>query len=237
MPSLLLPYRPLSKAALAPGLVASKSQTYTDTTITPPRGGASAISTTTSSSTGIRTLAWSPLGSLIATADARTLRVWNPERNSVKYSTELKPPLPSSPSAVGGVGTAVGGASVSTGAGINGAATGPAGGRAARPTPAPVHLSGTERVAWNPGKEAELASVGSDGIVRFWDVRNRGGLAGEVKVGGEGFSLAWRPGGEEVVAGRKVCLSVYGERMQLDCAHMEDLVHRMTHLYPSTVAR
>ena len=208
MPSLLLPYRPLSKAALAPGLVASKTQTYTDTTITPPRGGAPAISTSTSSSSGIRTLAWSPLGSLIATADVRTLRVWNPERNGVKYSTELKPPLPSSVSTIGGASTAVGGVSVSTGVGISGAATGPAAGRTTKPSPAPAHLPGTERVAWNPSKEAELASVGSDGIVRFWDVRNRGGLVGEVKVGGEGFSLAWRPGGEEVVAGRKVCVNV-----------------------------
>ena len=39
----------------------------------------------------IRTLAWSPLGTLIATGAAdRTLRVWNPERPNIKHSTELK---------------------------------------------------------------------------------------------------------------------------------------------------
>jgi THO complex subunit 3 len=39
----------------------------------------------------IRTLAWSPLGSLVATGSAdRTMRVWNPERNQARHSTELK---------------------------------------------------------------------------------------------------------------------------------------------------
>jgi len=61
-------------------------------------------------------------------------------------------------------------------------------------------------VAWNPAREAELASVGSDGTVRFWDVRTKGQCVGEVKVGGEGFSMAWRKGGEELVVGRKVSL-------------------------------
>lgn len=59
-------------------------------------------------------------------------------------------------------------------------------------------------MAWNPAKEAELASVGSDGVARFWDVRNRGMCVGEVKIGGEGFSMSWRPDGEELVIGRKV---------------------------------
>ncbi|KLJ08229.1 hypothetical protein EMPG_16351 [Blastomyces silverae] len=39
----------------------------------------------------IRTLAWNPTGSLIATGSVdRTLRIWNPERTHVKYSTELR---------------------------------------------------------------------------------------------------------------------------------------------------
>lgn len=39
----------------------------------------------------IRTLAWNPTGQLIATGSAdRTLRIWNPERPSPKYSTELR---------------------------------------------------------------------------------------------------------------------------------------------------
>lgn len=39
----------------------------------------------------IRTLAWNPTGQLIATGSAdRTLRIWNPERPAIKYSTELR---------------------------------------------------------------------------------------------------------------------------------------------------
>ncbi|KAJ6048580.1 uncharacterized protein N7446_011263 [Penicillium canescens] len=39
----------------------------------------------------IRTLAWNPTGQLIATGSAdRTLRIWNPERANVRYSTELR---------------------------------------------------------------------------------------------------------------------------------------------------
>lgn len=39
----------------------------------------------------IRTLAWNPTGQLIATGSAdRTLRIWNPERPAVKYSTDLR---------------------------------------------------------------------------------------------------------------------------------------------------
>ncbi|BDD58465.1 hypothetical protein MPDQ_003418 [Monascus purpureus] len=40
---------------------------------------------------GIRTLAWNPTGQLIATGSAdRTLRIWNPDRPHVRYSTELR---------------------------------------------------------------------------------------------------------------------------------------------------
>ncbi|KAJ5777992.1 hypothetical protein N7520_001238 [Penicillium odoratum] len=39
----------------------------------------------------LRTLAWNPAGQLIATGSAdKTLRIWNPERPAVKYSTELR---------------------------------------------------------------------------------------------------------------------------------------------------
>ncbi|KKK20637.1 hypothetical protein P175DRAFT_0465311 [Aspergillus ochraceoroseus IBT 24754] len=39
----------------------------------------------------IRTIAWNPSGQLIATGSAdRTLRIWNPERSQVKYSTDLR---------------------------------------------------------------------------------------------------------------------------------------------------
>ncbi|KAJ5606172.1 hypothetical protein N7510_008953 [Penicillium lagena] len=39
----------------------------------------------------IRTLAWNPTGQLIATGSVdRTLRIWNPERPNVRYSTDLR---------------------------------------------------------------------------------------------------------------------------------------------------
>lgn len=39
----------------------------------------------------IRSIAWNPLGSLVATGSAdKTLRVWNPEKPNVRFSTELK---------------------------------------------------------------------------------------------------------------------------------------------------
>lgn len=65
------------------------------------------------------------------------------------------------------------------------------------------HQGAVERVAWNPVREAELASCGADGSVRFWDVRSKA-VVGEVKVGGEGFTLAWTPDGSDLVVGRKV---------------------------------
>ncbi|KAI5295702.1 hypothetical protein KEM52_000495 [Ascosphaera acerosa] len=40
-------------------------------------------------SKSIRSIAWSPTGSLVATGSS-TLRVWNPERANVRYSTELR---------------------------------------------------------------------------------------------------------------------------------------------------
>ncbi|KZZ94782.1 THO complex subunit 3 [Moelleriella libera RCEF 2490] len=40
---------------------------------------------------GLRAIAWNPLGTLVATGSAdRTLRVWNPEKPNVRFSTELK---------------------------------------------------------------------------------------------------------------------------------------------------
>ncbi|EKD12047.1 uncharacterized protein L3040_003175 [Drepanopeziza brunnea f. sp. 'multigermtubi'] len=43
-----------------------------------------------SGSHGIRSIAWNPLGTLVATCADKTLRVWNPEKSNVRYSTELK---------------------------------------------------------------------------------------------------------------------------------------------------
>lgn len=59
-----------------------------------------------------------------------------------------------------------------------------------------------ERVAFHPINENELASCGTDGMVRFWDIRTKASV-GEVKVGDIPFTLAWTPDGTEIVAGRK----------------------------------
>lgn len=68
------------------------------------------------------------------------------------------------------------------------------------------HTGGIERVAWNPTKEAELASVSSDGTCKFWDVRSKTCTA-TVQLGGEGLTIAWSADGSVVIAGRKVhCL-------------------------------
>lgn len=68
-----------------------------------------------------------------------------------------------------------------------------------------------EKLAWNPIKEAELASTGSDGAVRLWDVRvgtgglsaGKGSVVQEAKVGDSGLFLCWRPDGREIVVGRR----------------------------------
>ncbi|KAI8941450.1 hypothetical protein NX059_002671 [Plenodomus lindquistii] len=59
-----------------------------------------------------------------------------------------------------------------------------------------------ERVAFHPINENELASCSTDGMVRFWDIRSKASV-GEVKVGGQPFTLAWTPDGADMVAGRK----------------------------------
>ncbi|KAI9772579.1 MAG: hypothetical protein M1835_006263 [Candelina submexicana] len=104
----------------------------------------------------IRSIAWNPTGTLIATGSAsRILRVWNPEKASVKNSTELK-----------------------------------------------GHTGAIECVAWNPIVEAQLASCSTDGTVRLWDVRSNASIA-EVKIGGEGLTLAWAPDGDVLMVGRR----------------------------------
>ncbi|KAL2137089.1 hypothetical protein VTI74DRAFT_9695 [Chaetomium olivicolor] len=58
-----------------------KSQPYNEST---SRGGAG-------SHHSLRCIAWNPLGSLVATgASDKTLRVWNPEKPNIRFSTELK---------------------------------------------------------------------------------------------------------------------------------------------------
>lgn len=131
----------------------------------------------------IRSIAWNPQGSLIATGAAdKTLRVCeyttfalaslrsraltrvtgNPEKPNVRFSTELK-----------------------------------------------GHAAPIEKVAFNPVKDAELCSVSNDGVVKFWDVRTKA-CVNEVKGLGEAFTLAWHPDGESLIVGTKVRKSCPG---------------------------
>ncbi len=65
------------------------------------------------------------------------------------------------------------------------------------------HVAPVEQVAFNPVRDAELCSVSSDGIVKFWDVRTKG-CVNEVKDLGSTFTLAWKPDGESLIVGNKV---------------------------------
>ncbi|MCJ1257617.1 hypothetical protein MMC24_005443 [Lignoscripta atroalba] len=68
------------------------------------------------------------------------------------------------------------------------------------------HTGGIERVAWNPVKEAELASVSSDGTCKFWDVRSKSCVE-TVQLGGEGLTISWAADGSVVMVGRKVSIN------------------------------
>ena len=65
------------------------------------------------------------------------------------------------------------------------------------------HAAGIEKVAFNPVKDAELCSVSSDGVVKFWDVRTKA-VINEIKGLGDAFTLSWSPDGESLVVGNKV---------------------------------
>lgn len=65
------------------------------------------------------------------------------------------------------------------------------------------HTGPIERVAWNPTKEAELASVSSDGTCKFWDVKTKTCTA-TVALGGDGLTIVWAADGSVVIVGRKV---------------------------------
>lgn len=71
------------------------------------------------------------------------------------------------------------------------------------------HTAGIEHVAWNPTKEAELASVSGDGTCKFWDVRSKGCVE-TVQLGGGGLTLAWADDGSVVMVGRKVRSALAG---------------------------
>lgn len=65
------------------------------------------------------------------------------------------------------------------------------------------HAAPIEKVAFNPTKDAELCSVSSDGVVKFWDVRTKN-CFNEVKGLEDAFTLVWAPDGETLVVGNKV---------------------------------
>ncbi|QPG99317.1 hypothetical protein C2857_001463 [Epichloe festucae Fl1] len=134
----------LSKDRFSSYFSSLRSQPYNDPNST--RGG----------SHSLRAIAWNPLGNLIATGSMdKTLRVWNPEKPHVKFSTELK-----------------------------------------------GHTASVEKVAFNPTKDAELCSVSTDGVVKFWDVRTKA-CFNEVRGLGDALSLAWAPDGETLIVGNK----------------------------------
>ncbi|KAJ5027491.1 WD40-repeat-containing domain protein [Bipolaris maydis] len=81
-------------------------------------------------------------------------------------------------------------------------------------TPNAPPLTNLERVSFHPINENELASCGTDGMVRFWDIRSKASV-GEVKVGEQPFTLAWTPDGNEIVVGRKDNLLVNVDRAAL----------------------
>lgn len=57
-------------------------------------------------------------------------------------------------------------------------------------------------MAFNPVKDAELCSVSSDGVAKFWDVRTKA-CFNEVKGIGEAVSLAWAPDGQTLLVGNR----------------------------------
>ena len=170
--------KPRTQTSLSSALTLAKPIIYRDHLVYPDT---SLRASTRNPPQDVRDLSWSPLGTSIAVADSRVLRVWAPQRADVKDSIELKPPASEA--------TKLASASSSIS-------------RTSR-SRAPVRITGTEKVVWNPAAEAELASLGSDGSLRLWDVRTRGQHISTIPVASTGLGLAWRPahaGGDEIVA-------------------------------------
>lgn len=65
------------------------------------------------------------------------------------------------------------------------------------------HSGIVERVSFSPTSETELASCSADSTLKLWDVRSKT-CTGDLKVGGEAFTLVFSPDGSEIVVGRKV---------------------------------
>ncbi|PNS19907.1 hypothetical protein CAC42_7874 [Sphaceloma murrayae] len=107
----------------------------------------------------IRDLDWSPLGTALAATSGASIKVWSPEKPTIK------------------------------------------------PQDLRGHVGVVERVAWRPTREAELASTGSDGTVKLWDVRiggaGKSNVVHDIKVGDHGLFMTWSPDGNEIVVGRR----------------------------------
>ncbi|KAK0754098.1 WD40 repeat-containing protein [Schizothecium vesticola] len=148
-PPILRPRQGLPKKDFADYFKALKSQPYSDPAVA-SRGSGSFTHNS------LRSIAWNPLGSLVATGSIdKTIRVWNPDKPNVRFSTELK-----------------------------------------------GHSASVEKVAFNPVKDAELASLGADGVVKFWDVRTKASV-NEVKGLGTANSMAWDPDGVSLLVSSK----------------------------------
>ena len=136
------------KATLFPTYIKKqKTSTYPDVV---PRGPAAVTNAQ------LRTMAWSPLGTQIATAHIQKfIKIWDPEKTRAPIAEFV------------------------------------------------FRGEKAEKVLYHPGGEPEIATVGEDGMVRFFDVRTKS-ATGEVKAGGACFTLAWSPDGNELVVGKKV---------------------------------
>ncbi|KJZ79125.1 hypothetical protein HIM_01276 [Hirsutella minnesotensis 3608] len=180
MAPILRPRQSLAKDRFSAYFGNLKSQPYNDPNSSRGAGSHRSVS---KPGTAIRSIAWNPLGTLVATGSVdktlrvctsfpqesprRPLSIWaskdtnfasaagNPEKAHVKFSTELK-----------------------------------------------GHGASVEKVAFNPTKDAELCSVSGDGVVKFWDVRTKA-CFNEVKGLGEALSLAWAPDGQTLLVGNK----------------------------------
>lgn len=163
--------RPLRKDFLPTAFKNAKTQTYSET----PGGRATTLAP------NIRSISWSPTGSLIAHSTSVNIRVWNAERTEVRASTELRD------SAKGGAhGKLVERVAFSPRMESLLASTG---------------VDGMVKV-WDvrmPGSAA--GGVGGAPVAGA-----KGGVtgkAGECKLGDEGLFLTWHPNGTELLVGRR----------------------------------
>ncbi|KAG5912950.1 hypothetical protein E4U42_001679, partial [Claviceps africana] len=95
------------------------------------------------------------------------------------------------------------------------------------------HTASVEKVAFNPTKDAELCSVSTDGVVKFWDVRTKA-CFNEVRGLGDALSLAWAPNGETLIVGNKSdTIFVLSPRQPTPLAtHQQDMqINQITFCY------